>query len=396
MKTRIGFAVFAAVICGAAPADAQGTISDVLGFLMTNQAVQTEDFERDRAAAEAARATIVQALLVNLTSVPIATSSSGFLYRLNPELGTVQRATESFGAFFTERALTAGRGHASFGVTATTSRFDRLDGRALRDGTLVTTANEFRDKTIEAVPFDTEALTLNLQTSTLTLLASVGVTDRFEIGGAVPLVRLTLDGQRLNVYRGASQVQARASGTASGIADVALRAKYTLVTAPSGGIAAAAELRLPTGDEENLLGAGATSWRVMGVASIDSGRLGVHGNAGIVRGGDPVSDEFTFAGALSLAVQPRVTVSAEVFGRHVSALHDIELSAEPHPIYIGVDTLRLVSGPSGSTLMTALAGVKWNVTGTLVVGGHIAWPLNERGLTAQITPTVALEYAFPR
>jgi hypothetical protein len=393
MKTRIGIALLAIVISNVAPAGAQGTISDVVGFLMTNQAVRTEDFERDRAAAEAARDTIVQALLVNLTSVPIATSSSGFLYRLNPELGTVQRATESFGAFFTERALTAGRGHASFGVAATTSRFDRLDGRSLRDGTLVTTANQFRD---EPAPFDTEALTLNLETSTLTLLASVGITDRLEIGGAVPLVRLTLDGERLNVYRGTPQVQARASGTASGIADVALRAKYTLVTTPSGGIAAAAELRLPTGDEENLLGAGAASWRLMGVASVDRGRLGVHGNAGIVRGGESVSDEFTFAGALALAVHPRVTASAEVFGRYVSALHDIELSAEPHPIYIGVDTLRLVSGPSGSTLMTALAGIKWNVTGTLVIGGHIAWPLNERGLTARITPTVALEYAFPR
>ena len=384
--------ICALIVLGcAADAAAQGTISDVIAFLMTNQAVPTADFERDRAAAEGARDTIAQALQLNLTSMPLATSSSGFLYRLNPELGTVQRASQTFGAFFTERALTPGRGRASFGIAAATSEFDRLDGASLTDGTLVTIANRFRD---EATPFNTESLTLNLRTSTMTLLASVGVTDRLEIGAAVPFVKLTLDGQRIHVYRGETFVQASGSGTASGIADVALRAKYTLVSGASGGIAAAGEFRLPTGDEENLLGAGSSSWRVIGVGSIDHGPLGLHGNAGIVRGG--VSDEFTFAGALSLAVQPRVTISAELFGRHVEELRAIEFNSQPHPTYIGVDTLRLVSGTAGTTMMTALTGVKWNVGGTLVIGGHIAWPLTDRGLTSKITPTVAFEYAFPK
>ena len=36
----------------------------------------------------------------------------------------------------------------------------------------------------------------------MTLLASVGISDRFEIGGAVPFVRLTLEGERVNLYRG--------------------------------------------------------------------------------------------------------------------------------------------------------------------------------------------------
>src|SRR5687768_15320523 len=84
---------------------AQTTVSDIVGFLVTNQSIPTGDSDRDRAAAEAARDTITRALIVNLTSVPIATSSSGFLYRLNPQLGTVERATESFGAFFVERAF---------------------------------------------------------------------------------------------------------------------------------------------------------------------------------------------------------------------------------------------------------------------------------------------------
>ena len=115
---------------------AQSTAADIVEFLMTNQAVRTGDFERDQEASENARDTISRALLVNLVSVPIASSSSGFLYRLNPELGTVERATQTFGSFFIERALTPGHGRASFGISAWSSSFEQLDGASLQDGTL--------------------------------------------------------------------------------------------------------------------------------------------------------------------------------------------------------------------------------------------------------------------
>src|SRR5436190_6082189 len=144
-------------LASAAPVRAQAqsqSATDIVGFLMLNQAVPTADFERDRAAADAARQTIVNALLVNLASVPLSTSSGGFVYRFNEQLGTAERAADTFGPFFVERALTAGRGHPSFGVTATSSSFDELDGQKLRDGSLLTIANRFRD---EPAPFDTES-----------------------------------------------------------------------------------------------------------------------------------------------------------------------------------------------------------------------------------------------
>ncbi|MDQ3212342.1 MAG: hypothetical protein M3Q85_06695 [Acidobacteriota bacterium] len=385
-------ALFAAatLLPGAAgSARAQTTVSDIVGFLVTNRAVETADFEQDRAAAEAARDTISRALLVNLTSAPLATSSSGFLYRLNPQLGTVERATESFGAFFVERALTPGRGRASFGMSATSAAFDELNGQNLRDGTLVTVANRFRD---EPQPFDEESLTLQIRSSAMTLFGSVGVTDRLEIGAAVPFARVSLEGQRINVYRGSSLLQASATGTASGIADVGLRAKYTLLAGQNGGIAAATEMRLPTGDAENLLGTGATSYRFIGIGSLEQGNFALHGNASFLRRG--ISPEWSAAGAASMAVNPRVTVSGEVLMRHVSALHDITLVATPRPQIVGVDTVRLTAGASAVTLASAVAGLKWNVSGTFVLGGHVSFALAKRGLTAPLTPTFGLEYAF--
>jgi len=379
----VAFALTAVPVC------AQDTVRDVVTFLLTNQAVATADFERDRAAADAVADTITRALLVNLTSVPIETSSSGFLYRLNSTLGTIERATPSFGAVFVERALTPGNGRASVGVSATTTSFDRLDGESIRDGTLVTVANKFRD---ELAPFDTESLSLQLRTSRMTFFGSVGIGDRFEVGAAVPFVRLTMQGDRVNNYRGSSVVQARATATASGLADIAVRAKYTVFSAQSGGVAAAVEIRLPTGNEENLLGAGKTSWRIFGVASSDRGVWGMHANIGIVRGG--VSNETTFNGAVSVAAHPKLTISGEFLGRQVSELRDITIVTAPHPTISGVDTLRLATGLSGNTLLNAVVSTKWNVSGTLVLSGYLAWPLVDRGLTGPLTPTIALEYAF--
>ena len=68
--------------------------------------------------------------------------------------------SENFGTFFVERALMGGAGNASFGMTASTAGYDRLNGFDLRDGIFVTVANQFRG---EAQPFDTEALTMRLR-----------------------------------------------------------------------------------------------------------------------------------------------------------------------------------------------------------------------------------------
>lgn len=391
MSPRVAvFLLTAALHAGiAAEARAQDTVTDIVSFLMTTRAVQTEDFEQDQEAAAMAADTLTRALIVNLTSVPIATSSSGFLYRLNPQLGTVERATDSFGAFFIERALTPGHGRVSFGLSASTSSFDELDGQALRDGTFLTTANRFGD---EPAPFDTETLTLRVRSSTVTAFASVGITDRLEIGGALPFVRLTLEGERVNVYRGATFLQASAAATANGFADAAVRAKYTVFSTRQGGAAVAAELRLPTGDAANLLGAGTTGFRILGIGAVERGPVMLAGNAGVIRGG--ISDELNLGGSAALAVHPRLSLTSELLVRNITQLRPLELSSQPHPTIDGVDTIRLTGGEPGRTIAGGVAGLKWNPTGTIVIGGHLRWSFTAAGLTAPVTPSIALEYGF--
>src|SRR3954454_17812366 len=151
-ELRAALSAFAILVSAVAPAPAQ-SVGDVLTFLVTNQSVSTGSVERDRVAAQATSVTISRALAANLATLPVTSSPGAFVYRLNPELGTVERATHSFGPFFTERASTAGRHQASFGLTLQQLHFTSLDGRDLRDGSLVTTANQFTD---EAAPYEVD------------------------------------------------------------------------------------------------------------------------------------------------------------------------------------------------------------------------------------------------
>lgn len=368
---------------------AQQTPVDVISFLVTNQAVQTGAPLKDLAAAAATRDTIVRSLLVNLAAQPIGTSSSGFVYRLDPELGTMTRVSDTFGTFFVERATTSGRGRASLGVSATTAGYDKLDGLNLRDGSIITTANQFRD---EPAPFDTESLTLRISTSALTFFGSYGVTDRLEIGGAVPFVRLHLEGSRVEVYRGQTFTQASGSADASGIADAVLRAKYRLLSGRTGAFAAALEVRLPTGNDSDLLGAGATGYRALAVFSEEAGRVGVHGNGAIGWGG--ASGELSTGGAITFAASPRVTVTGEVLFTRLTDLHEIVSASQPNPTIAGVETMRLVTGDTIPTLSSAVTGVKWNLRSTAVLSGEILWRLGTGGLTAPATPMVSLDYLF--
>ena len=144
-RVLFGAVLLLTVASGAAFAQV-ATVREIVDLLVTNQSVQTGDFVKDRAAADAASAALGQALLVSLATLPTSASSAGFTYRFNPSLGTLERTTNSFGPSFVERAVTSGKGRVAFGTTWQYASFTRLDDRHLQDEGLVTTANRFLDE----------------------------------------------------------------------------------------------------------------------------------------------------------------------------------------------------------------------------------------------------------
>ena len=71
-----------------------------------------------------------------------------------------------------------------------------------------------------------------------------------------------------------------AFGSANGIGDVNTRGKFTLRRTKNMGLAAGVDVKLPTGDEMNLLGTGATAVQPYAVWSGSIGPFSPHVNAG--------------------------------------------------------------------------------------------------------------------
>ena len=362
---------------------------DVLSFLVTHQAVATGDFVKDQMAAAATRDTLARALLVELASVPLTTSSGGFNYRFNPTLGTFERATQGFGPFFVDRAATAGQGQASISTTFRYSTFQTLDRRNLRDGSLVTSSNQFRD---EPRPFDVDRLSLDIQTNTFTFFGTYGLTDEIDIGVAVPVVHLRLSGERTNVYRGALLPQASGRAEYVGIADIPVRMKLQFDTLSAWDFATNLELRLPTGDEENLNGSGRYGLTAAMIASVSSGPLESHANAGVTIGG--ASNQISGAAAVAVTLLDRVTLSGETLVRHITRLRGIREISEPHPSFRGVDTIRLLPEGAAATTVAVVGGFRWNVAGTWLINSYVVVPVSDRGLLARAVPTVSIDYSF--
>lgn len=367
------------------------SMSELLTILVTNRSVATDDFVRDEAAAIATRNTFAGFIALELATVPIASSAGGFAYRLDPTLGSVTRSSDSFGPFFTERSLTLGRRHVSFGLNYRRVSFDNIGGRSLRDGTLVSTASSLVG---EPRPFDVETVALRISLASVTAVSTVGVTDRLDIGFAVPISHIRIEGQRVDTYRGRSFVQASGEGSAMGLGDTAVRAKFTVLNQGASGVTLGADLRLPTGDKNNLLGAGKLSFTPRVLLSWEDERVGVHGDAGYtVRG---FAEGLRYSGAVTYVATPRVTLVGEAIGSQLRGLFQLADTTTPHPRIPNVSTVRLTGIERSANRLLIAGGVKWSIGSSWLLTGNIVRPLTDVGLNARWVPTVMLDYAFRR
>lgn len=387
--------VLAAVVllaAGAAPpASAQQSVHDVLAFLLTNRSIPTGDFVRDQAAAAATSETVARLLLSELATAPITSSASGFTYRFDSTLGVAVRASDSFGPVFVERSLTSGRGRASGAVTFHAASYRDIDGRPLTDGTLVSTASWLKG---DAAPFDVETVTLRIQTRTTLISANVGLTDRFDVGMVAPLVRVSLDGSRRDIYRGSEFLQATGAAVASGIGDIIARAKLNVFQTGGSGVAVAAETKFPTGDVDDLLGSGRTIVTPRAILSFERGRVGVHGDVGYAIGG--FSDEWQYRAAAAIVAHPRLTVVGEMLGRRVAEAVRLIETITPHPSLINVETVRLTSDARPGNRVTVVGGVRWNAGSAWLLTATVLRPLTRDGLRSAWVPAVTLDYSFGR
>jgi hypothetical protein len=377
------------VLCPPA-AVAQATITDALSFLLTNRSIPTGDFAGDAEAAAATRDAIATFLKIELGTLPVNAAASGFTYRMDPALGGVPvRTTATFGAFVTERALTLGQRHVSFAATYQAMSFDRIDGRALRDGSLQATASRLRT---DANPFDVETVTMRVRADTMTLSANYGVTDRLDVGGALPIERLTLSGERVDSYRGTQVTQATVAATASGAGDLLLRTKFHLWQSGTAGVGIGADARLPTASSANLLGVERAAIKPRVIASVENSRVAFDGNMAYGVGG--ISDELDYTAAITTIGPSAFTIVGELTGRRLRSAARLVDVTSSNPRLAGVETTRLSAVASSTTRTLATVGVKWNVRATWLITGNVSRSIGNDGLTARWMSSIGAEYAF--
>jgi hypothetical protein len=400
-----------------------------------------------------------EALLTLLSTYPIGTPGGGFTYVFDPALGSLTRGSDSFGPSFAERALTTGRGKVSVGFGYQRATYDTFEGLSLRQRGIVFYVQHAEccspgaanastpDGSRLTPPFEGDliqaALGLELVSDTSTLFATYGVSDRFDIGLAVPFVRVKLNAsvlahiQRLSTaaepitheFEGSNPDQHLYSlaGTAAGIGDVALRAKYRV---PAGrfGIAGLFEARVPTGDETNLLGTGGVQTKVMGIVSYQRGPLSPHLNVGYTfssKGALPnarTHDEALATAGADFAMTSRITMSFDVLGRVLLDTGRMRLTEKtyeyalsgggagaggggggggggaprpPTPVETQKTTrTELQFYPGNLDLYLGAAGLRFNPWRTMLVSANLLFPLTNAGLRDRVTPTVGVDYVF--
>jgi hypothetical protein len=350
--------------------------------------------------------TLNDALKGQLGTFPLPSPASGFTYQFDPTTGVFTRTTDSFGPIFAERGDTIGRRRFSLGFTYSHFSFDKLDGQDLHDGSL--TVN-FRHEPTGAKrglpPFFFEADTIraniqaNIDQDLFVFTANYGILDNLDVAIAIPIVHLSMDvtgtatiirtgtdgnKQIHRFLNGGDTEVVKASGDATGVGDILLRGKYNFYRQPNLSLAAALDLRLPSGNENDLLGLGTVRVRPFFIASAHALGISPHLNVGFDLGDtSKVDDEFFYTVGFDWAIIPRVTFAFDLLGRYV------------------IDNSRpKASRPLGSTeisddnIINAAFGVKINPWKNLLILFNLLVALNNTGLRDDVTPLVGIEWSF--
>jgi len=363
------------------------------------------------------------ALVGQLVSVPLPSPAGGFTYQFDSSLGVFQRTTTSFGPILADRAETIGARRAAIGFTFQRYKYDTIEGLDLgRVPAVFTHDSAFLLGGREDVVTTTSAI--DARVSQATTFITFGVTDRLDVSFAMPVSdvelrvvseasihRLGTVNELTHFYRQSdAEVGDRrlftAAGRASGIGDLMVRVKSTLFHGATNGLAAGADVRLPTGDEMNLLGSGTAALQPFVIWSGTYGRVAPHVNASYrwngdsVLAGNPASgerahfpDQAGYAVGADVSVNPRLTVAFDLLGQYF--IDAERLRAEPFHALDQRSVFPNVVFTRGSFhAISGSVGLKANVLERLLLDVNLLFKIDENGLRDRVTPLVGLEYSF--
>jgi hypothetical protein len=367
------------------------------------------------------------ALVRQLGALPIPSPASGFTYAFDTSTGTFVRSTQSFGPILADRAETIGRGRFAFGYSLQEFSFHTFDGMRLSHIPAVFTHDNFQQGGGLADVITTQnAIAASVTQSAFSL--TYGPTDRLDLSLAVPVIRTTLgvtsdatihrlgtaSNPAIHFFRDpaapgtyGSERRYESKGTASGLGDLIVRGKGTALKTPRAGIAIGLEARLPTGNEENLLGSGAVGVKLFEAVSFAFGRITPHINAGYQWNGRSVlagdladdrtadfPDELSYIVGADIAVERRLSMDVELLGRHAADAPRLTRRTFVSPSDPSAQFADIAFTSRSLDALSGAFGLKANVAGTALVTFNLLFKLDEAGVRTKATPLIGVEYSF--
>jgi len=354
-----------------------------------------------------------------LSALPVGSSSGGFTYRYDAATGTYTRSTETFGPAFAERAQTLGRNRVNFGVSYTHSSYSELDGRDLESGEIrfylphesLSPPSFVEGDVLEA------SLRMTLSSDTTVFFMTAGVTETLDIGFAFPFQRVNMDvtyratildfatgttAPDVHVFaNGTKTADFSTSASASGLGDILVRAKYNFSRTADQAFALGLDLRLPTGDEANMLGNQSTQTQIYLISSLSAGRIGPHFNVGYTMAGEDGTNQINYVAGAELAATPRLTIVGDLIGRLFLDTFRLENEVIPHTFrqsdagpqeVTSLNTVRARAGNVASILGTI--GMKFNPVSNLLINAHLIFTITDAGLRRNLTPVLGFDFSF--
>jgi len=351
-------------------------------------------------------------IVTSLSNIPASLGSGGATIQFVQGLPVTTPV--STGPIFGERGTALGRHRLLTGVNLTGGRFTRFRGTALRDVRLKFIHQDVGNPGLGDPAFENDVITVipDVHVSLLAFsgYALYGVTDFLDIGVVIPVVRASLWGRSIGTIecgtpcvhafgtQALPQLQdtARVDASATGLGDVTIRVKLALPGTGRWRFAVLTEARLPTGHEDDLLGAGKLGLRAQAIASATWGVFTGHVNAGYFdRGGTALNDAALATVGFDVLATRWLTVAADLAGQWQIGPEPFSLGGTARFIAPIVREVKLSNVPSSrDNRYDGSIGFKLTNNRGLTGLANAYIPLNDAGLRSPLLWTVGAQYDF--
>ena len=369
---------------------------------------------------------LTRSLASRVAAVPIGATTSGETFSF--EGGIPVATSTSAGPIFAERAQTLGRGRVLAGLSRSSFGFTSLRGMPLSSLRLTFTHENVNFEGCsadagddcakygvpllenESMEFD---LGLDIRVSVASFSLSYGISNRVDAGLVVPLLSTRFQGtssaqivpfgsaNAAHFFAGTPQnpvlnASRSTSGSAFGIGDVAARLKVNVHKSQNTGVALLLDQRFPTGDENDLLGAGKGSTRLLAIVSSTFAQFSPHANVGYLHSaGDRQNDYVLAVAGFDQLLGKHITLAADVVSEFQVGTSKLLL---PNAVALDFPYRRIIHPTSipdiRDDIINGSFGLKFTSASRATLVTNALFPLNDGGLRSRITYTLGIEFAY--